>query len=66
MAFGLRTYRVNVLGEGKNLQYLKDLLSEFPFCETLVGLLHPRFVMQYKLKKKSEHLAAYLRVLNEF
>ncbi|MDE3212175.1 MAG: DUF4918 family protein, partial [Bacteroidota bacterium] len=57
--------RVYVLGHAKNLQFLSALNDEIHFCERLVGLPHPRFVMQYQLKKKGEHLSAYLRAFGQ-
>lgn len=63
IGFGIRTDQVFVLGQGKNFQFLQTLNKEIQFCQSLVGLPHPRFVMQYQLKRKSHHLSVYLRAL---
>lgn len=65
LSFPIRTRRVFVLGEGKNYRFLSALNEQIHFCDSLIGLPHPRFVMQYQLKQKSKHLSAYLRALGE-
>ena len=59
--FGLNTDIVYCFGEGKNLAYLTKLNNEMKFFEKIVALPHPRFIMQYKLKKKDEYIDRYLR-----
>ena len=34
--------------------------NEMKFFEKVVALPHPRFIMQYKLKKKEEYIERYL------
>jgi len=52
------------LGHGKNYQYLENLNSEMDYFESIVPLAHPRFIMQYKLKRKSEYIDQYLNQLS--
>lgn len=59
LAFGLQTEICYVLGEGKNVAYVKSLNEEFHFFKAVVPLPHPRFVMQYKRKKVNEYIALY-------
>jgi hypothetical protein len=53
------------LGDGKNFKYVSKLNEEHKFFEKIVPLSHPRFIMQYKLKKKEEYIARYLQHLKE-
>jgi hypothetical protein len=63
LKFGINTDVVFCLGEGKNLIYLSRLNEEMKFFKKIVPLPHPRFIMQYKLKKKEEYIERYLREL---
>ena len=54
LEFGINRDVVFCLGEGKNFLYLLKLNSEMKFFKKIVPLPHPRFIMQYKLKKKDE------------
>ena len=60
IAFGVKTERVYCLGQGKNFQYLEKLNSEHHFFQEIIPLPHPRWVMQYRLKKKQEYIQMYL------
>jgi hypothetical protein len=51
------------LGHGKNYQYLAGLNEEKGYFKTIIPLSHPRFIMQYKLKRKSEYIDHYLQEL---
>ncbi|KAA9039551.1 SMUG2 DNA glycosylase family protein [Ginsengibacter hankyongi] len=64
LRFGLKTDIVFCFGEGKNLAYLTRLNNEMKFFDKIVALPHPRFIMQYKLKKKDEYIDQYLRELS--
>lgn len=61
LKFGIRTDTVFCLGEGKNFNYLVRLNEEMSFFDKVVPLPHPRFIMQYKLKRKAEYIDKYLR-----
>ncbi len=47
------------LGEGKNYQYFFKLNTEHRFFEEIIPLPHPRWIMQYRLKKKEEYIQLY-------
>lgn len=64
LKFGIKTDVVFCLGEGKNFNYLCRINEEMKFFEKIVPLSHPRFIMQYKLKKKEEYIDRYLCELN--
>ena len=63
LKFGIRTDIVFCLGEGKNTAYLSNLNKQMHFFNKIVPLTHPRFIMQYKLKKEDEYIDKYLREL---
>jgi hypothetical protein len=61
--FGIDRRTAFCLGDGKNFTYLNALNKEQQFFESIVPLSHPRFIMQYKLKKKSEYIEQYIEKL---
>ena len=63
LEFGINRDIAFCLGEGKNFAYLSKLNNEMNFFEKIVALPHPRFIMQYRLKKKEEYIERYLREL---
>jgi hypothetical protein len=63
LAFGLDNKVAFCLGEGKNFVYLSKLNNEMKFFDKIIPLPHPRFIMQYRLKKKREYIERYLRAL---
>lgn len=63
-AFGINRGIAFCLGDGKNFKYLSKLNKEHKLFETVVPLSHPRFIMQYKLKKKEEYIQKYVEALN--
>lgn len=48
------------LGQGKNYAYFNKLNEKHGFFKRVEPLPHPRWVMQYRLKRKMEFLDAYL------
>lgn len=60
LSWGLHTSVAFCLGEGTNFKYLQKLNNEHRFFDTIVPLSHPRFIMQYRLKKKEEYINRYL------
>jgi hypothetical protein len=50
------------LGKGKNIKYLEAFNKKHGFFEQIVPLPHPRWVMQYRLKKKEEILTEVLEL----
>jgi hypothetical protein len=65
LKFGINRNVAFCLGDGKNFKYVSKLNEEYKFFEKIVPLSHPRFIMQYKLKKKEEYIARYLQHLKE-
>jgi len=63
IAFGLKTDICFCIGEGENLKYLQKLNAVYKWFYRIESLPHPRFIMQYKLKKKKEYIEEYLQKL---
>lgn len=53
------------LGKGKNFNYLVKLNEENGFFKKIIALPHPRWVMQYRLKRKDEFILEYVQKLSE-
>ena len=51
------------LGQGKNIKYLNWLNGEVSLFEEIIALPHPRWVMQYRLKRIDEFVNEYRRKL---
>ena len=58
--FGSDTQKCFCLGNGANFNYLNDLNLVYNFFEEIIPLPHPRWIMQYKLKRKNEFVQDYL------
>ncbi|MBU6340632.1 MAG: DUF4918 family protein [Bacteroidetes bacterium] len=58
-ALGLRTDVVFCLGTGQNHAFLEKLNQKWHFFGKIVPLDHPRFVMQYRAKRKAEYVQKY-------
>ena len=54
------------VGQGKNIKFLDKLNAKYQFFDQVKALPHPRWVMQYRLKRKEEFIEAYLEELNSF
>ena len=54
-----------VLGRGKNLETLNKLNEIYGWFNELIGVEHPRFVMQYRSKQKSDYIAKTIHILQE-
>ena len=63
LKFGADTSKVFCLGQGKNFEYLSKLNDEYHWWERVIPLPHPRWVMQYRLKRKEEFVEEYKNVL---
>ena len=64
LKFGIDTSVAYCFGDGKNFKYLSKLNEEQQFFSTIIPLSHPRFIMQYKLKKKAAYIHTYLEKFN--
>jgi hypothetical protein len=54
------------LGKGKNLEYLNKLNEKHDLFHQIGWLPHPRWVMQYRYKKRNEFFKIYTEKLNSF
>ena len=62
--FGAESTVAYCLGQGKNYTYLENLNREFKWWERVEPLPHPRWIMQYKLRKKDEYIQMYKSMLS--
>jgi hypothetical protein len=51
------------LGQGRNYEYLLELNQRNQFFEQIIPLPHPRWILQYRRKRKAEFLGQYLQEL---
>jgi len=63
ISLGFKTDRCICIGGDKNLKYLSSLNEEHKFFEAITPLPHPRFIMQYRRKKKEYYIDQYLSAL---
>ncbi len=63
LKFGADHSRVYCLGQGKNFEYLSKLNDEFQWWERVIPLPHPRWIMQYRLRRKDEFMDLYKETL---
>ncbi len=64
--FGIHRKVAFCLGEAKNFLYLTRLNNELNLFNTIVPLSHPRFIMQYRLKRKEEYINHYIEQFKLF
>ena len=64
ISYGLHTDVAFSMGQGKNYTFLKRLNEEHHFFDRIEPLPHPRWVMQYRLKRKSEFIEEYVNKLS--
>jgi hypothetical protein len=65
MAFGAHTKTALCMGEGKNLKVFRKINEKHRFFDEIIGLPHPRFVMQYRRKSLDMYLDVYLEALSD-
>ncbi len=58
--FGLDTSIAYSIGKGKNLKFLEELNDELGLFDRIEHLPHPRWVMQYRTKRKDEFIEEYI------
>ena len=64
IAFGLHTDICFCIGEGENFKYLKKLNEQQKWFKKIETVSHPRFIMQYRLKRKEEFIQQYIKKLS--
>lgn len=52
------------LGTGRNEDFLRRLNDRHRIFKTIIGLEHPRYIMQYKSNQKQQYIGKYLAALN--
>lgn len=65
MAMGIHSDVCFCIGEDKNHSFLQRLNEKHKWFASIVPLPHPRFVMQYRLKKKQEYIERYIEAFRE-
>ncbi len=60
LAFGLETDVAFSIGKGQNIKFLHWINDKYGFFKEIKPLSHPRWVMQYRLKRKQEFIQEYL------
>ncbi len=53
------------LGTGKNFTFLQKINKELNVFEQIIPLEHPRFIMQYRNKRKQEFIDKFIRILDK-
>lgn len=53
------------MGKGQNIKYLKYLNKKYNLFKDIQPLPHPRWVMQYRLKRKDEFIDEYVGKISE-
>lgn len=61
--FGARRDKVVLLGK-KNAEYFSVINEEHKFFKKIIVLEHPRYIMQYRLKKIDFYIKKYLDAIN--
>lgn len=62
---GIKAQICLCLGEDKNTKFLKKLNSIHNFFQEIIGLPHPRYIMQYKRKEKDNYIELYLNAFKK-
>ena len=60
LKWNVRRDRVICIGQGENLKVLTQLNNEFRWFEEVIGLPHPRWIMQYRRKQVNAFIQTYL------
>lgn len=63
--FGILTDICFCFGRGKNEKFLQEINQQYQFFDRIIGLDHPRFIMQYKAKSKQDYIDKYLKAFRE-
>ena len=52
------------IGQGQNLKFLEEINTQHQFFKKIITVPHPRWIMQYRLKKKDLFIQEYLDKLS--
>lgn len=65
LQMGFATDSCICIGGEKNYKFLKMLNEEHDFFQKIIPLPHPRFIMQYRRKRKQEYVNEWLDLLQK-
>lgn len=65
LPLGLSRKTAFSIGKGQNIKFLNWLNDRHQLFEEIIPLPHPRWVMQYRLKRKSEFIQEYVDALEK-
>jgi len=54
-----------IIGKGKNQKFFELLNKEYKFFDEIIALPHPRWILQYRSKKKNFYIETYIKTLNK-
>ena len=60
---GIDTNVAFSLGKGENFKFLREINAQYKFFKQIIPLGHPRWIMQYRLKNKHDHIKDYIVML---
>ena len=63
LQMGFETSTCICIGGEKNYKFLKNFNDRYSFFEKIIPLPHPRFIMQYRRKRKQEYVQVWLDTL---
>jgi hypothetical protein len=63
LSFNVATEKCICIGGEKNFKYLTGLNERYHFFKKIIPVPHPRFIMQYRRKRKDEFIQQYLQAL---
>lgn len=63
--FGIDTSVCYCIGSGENFNFLSKINREYNLFRNIIPLEHPRYIMQYNLKRKDEFIEKYINAFNK-
>ena len=63
--FPVRKEVAYCIGQGQNLKFLEAINEKHRFFNRILTVPHPRWVMQYRLKRKKEFIQQYIETLRD-
>ncbi|NQV53799.1 MAG: DUF4918 family protein [Flavobacteriales bacterium] len=64
MLWNVRRDKCLCIGQGENFKVLNALNKQYAWFDEVIPLPHPRWVLQYRRKRKEEFIDQYLRALS--
>lgn len=66
LEFGCNDQVAFCLGQGQNYKYFKKINAQHGFFQEVIPLPHPRWVMQYRRKKKEEFVNHFVETFRKY